>query len=410
LTWRCRDRQSPAMLGLLARVATVFAALVAGLPAQQERDGRAARGDELCARCKTTGRIANPALDEDALERERDCLFCSYRIDRDPAGRGLEFVPCKGCKSPSLEAKARSEFEARAKAADEWLAGRRKIDADLAARNKLIHVETKHFQLTFGLDKVVLENRTVLDPHAAAHLYAQRLEEHYAWILATIGYDDEQARNKVHQVYLMNDLRTLMKAAQLYAHLQTDRQARAVGDPSIIVTWRDKTNFKTDASFHQHVVHHVTHNVIGVYYLMAWMAENAGWLEEGLANLAEMERFQKSGNSCNVEGSEEDMSDADWQPVVRKLAAGGKTRPFADWMNKRSDLLNAEEHYLAFSYTDFLWKRKPEALPLLIKGLKERKEQRDLLRDLYGLSPLTIDEAWKTFVLETYRVKPLVGG
>ena len=69
-----------------------------------------------------------------------------------------------------------------------------------------------------------------------------------------------------------------------YAALATDRAARVVGDPSILVTWRDKSIFKSDSSFHQHVVHHVIHNLCGVFHLKFWLADDAGWLEPG--NLA----------------------------------------------------------------------------------------------------------------------------
>lgn len=363
--------------------------------------------DKLCSKCKSKGRIPNPALDEKAKAREEGCLHCSERIEKDPAGKGLPFIPCKGCQTVSLAKAAQAEFETLAKAETEWLAARRKIDAKLKPRIKLIHIETAHFQLTFGLDKVVLEDRTVLDAHAAAHLYAKRLEEFYAWFQKLLNTTDAEARNLKHQIYLLDDMKTLMVAATEFAQLPTDRAGRAVGDPSILTTWRDKQQFKSDGSFHQHVLHHVSHLLLGVFHLKVWLADDAGWLEEGLAHYVEMKLFTKSGNSCNIEGTGEHMVDADWEPLVRKMVAAGPTTSFAELMQKKAYLLTEPEHYLAWSYTDFLIARKPEALREMVKQVKEKKPQRDALREVYGLTTTGIDEQWRAYVLENYRTKPI---
>lgn len=369
-----------------------------------------ARGPaKLCGKCKSKGKLVNPFLDEKWLALEADCLHCSERVERDRAGVGLPEIPCRGCVSVEVAKPFLAEFEKQAAVETEWLKERRKIDAKLKPRKPFVHVETRHFQITWGIDKVVLPDKTTLDAHAAAHLYAKRMEEFYVWFQKLLNTNDQEARNTKHQLYLMGDERTLIQAALEYAAINTDRAGRAVGDPSILTTWWNRSTFKTDASFHQHVVHHVAHLLLGVFHLKVWLAEDTGWLEEGIAHLAEMELFDRSGNSCNTEGTEEDMADDDWQPVTRKLAATGKPAPFAQWMNKKAHMLGAEEHYLAWSYTDFLYRRKPEALREMVKKLKEKVPQRDLLRDLYQLTTTGIDEEWRAYVLENYRTKPLPG-
>lgn len=364
---------------------------------------------KLCSKCKSTGKLANPFLDEKWLALEEHCLQCSERLDRDRTGFGLPEIPCKGCVSVEVAKPFLEQFEKKAAAESEWLKERRKIDETLKPRKPFVHVETQHFQITWGIDKVTLPDKTTLDAHAAAHLYAKRMEEFYVWFQKLLNTNDQEARNTKHQLYLMGDERTLIQAAQHYAAINTDRAGRVVGDPSILTTWWNRSNFKTDASFHQHVVHHVTHLLLGVFHLKVWLAEDAGWIEEGIAHLAEMDLFDRAGNSCNTEGTEEDMSDDDWQPVVRKLVATGKPAPFAEWMNKKAHMLSAQEHYLAWSYTDFLYRRKPEALRELVKRLKEKAPQRDVLRELYQLTTTGIEEPWRAYVLETYRTKPLPG-
>ncbi len=363
---------------------------------------------KLCSRCKTTGRIANPFLDERWKKLEDGCLHCSERLDRDPSGHGFEWIPCKGCQAVELNKQAIAEFTKNSKVEIDWLADRRKIDQTLKPHTKFVHVETPHFQVIFGVTGIVLEDRTVLDQHAAAHLYARRLEDIYSWFQKLIATSDKEAKVLKHQIFLLDDERTDKEAAQQYASLATDRAARVVGDPSILVTWRNKANFKTDAAFHEHVAHHVIHNLCGVFHLKAWLADDAGWLEEGLAHVAEMELFNKAGNTCNVEGTGGDMSDSDWQPVVRKMVTVGGLESFAELMNKKAFMLTDPEHYLAWSYTDFLLKKKPNGLRLLLIALKEKKPQRDALKDVFGLSTAGIDEEWQKYVLANYRQKPLV--
>lgn len=387
---RMRPTQGIALAGLVA------AALQATGSAQ----------DKLCPKCHTTGRVSNEVKDAKLAQMEAPVIHCSHSISRDKAGRGLPFLPCAGCLAPALAAQAQVGFDKLAAEKDAWLAERRKIDAALRPREEFVHIETEHFLLVFGLPKVVLPDKVVLDAHAAAHLYAARLEEFYSWFQELLGYTDEEARVLKHQVFLMNDLRTLMKAATDYAQTPTDRAGRAVGDPSILVTWRDRSVFKSDPDFHRHVVHHVSHLLLGVFHLKVWLVDRAGWLEEGLAHVCEMRLFGLAGNSCNIEQSEEDMPDEDWEPLVKKMVLQKQTAPFALLKEKRADLLTAKEHLQVWAITDFLLKRDQKQLPELIRRLKQDVPLRDALRELYDLSIVSFDLTWSEWVEENYRLKP----
>lgn len=398
-------RKSTVLLSFVGMAVLLFSGWARASAAQENPRPPA----KLCSKCKSTGKLDNPLADEKWKKLEANCLHCSVRIARDKVGAGLATIPCAGCPSVEVAKPFADDFEKQAKVQRDWLEERTKIDRTLKPRQPFVHVETEHFQIVWGIDKVVLPDKTTYDAHAAAHLYANRMEEFYAWFQKLLNTNDKEARNTKHQLFLLGDERTLVQAGIEYASINTDRAGRVVGDPSILTTWWNRSTFKSDASFHQHVVHHVTHLLSGVFHLKVWLADDAGWLEEGLAHVAEMELFNRSGNSCNTEGSEEDMSDDDWQPVTRKLAAAGKTTPFAQLMNKKAHMLDAQDHYLAWSYTDFLYRRKPEALRELIKQLKEKKLQRDALREIYGLTTIGIDEEWRAFVLANYRTKPISG-
>ena len=363
--------------------------------------------DKLCPKCDTSGRIPNEIKPRELAELEAQTLRCSWHISRDKQGQGLPFLPCQKCLAPSKAAAVQKEFDALAAEVGVWMQGCAAIDKNLRPRNELIHIQTEHFDLIFGLEKVTLSKKLVLRAHEGAHLYADRLEEFYNWFQQLVGFTDEDARVLKHQVFLLGDLRTLMKAADDYAMAPTDRSSRAVGDPSVYVTWFDKGVFGSDVNFHRHVVHSVSHQLMGVFHSMIWLVERAGWLEEGLANACEMRKFGRSGNSCNIEQGEEDLADGDWEPLVKKAVLAGKTISFADLRNIRADMLSGRQHLFAWSFTDFLMARSPEKLPELIRRLKSDVDIRDCLRDLYDLTVLNFDEVWAEWVIETYRLKPL---
>jgi len=361
--------------------------------------------DKLCPKCKTTGRLENP-VDPKIAEMEAKVLRCSWLISKDKKGRGIPFVPCTRCLAPSKAAEVQAEFEPLAAEIDAWMEANGTIDKTLRPRKPLLHIETEHFRLVFGLPKVKLSKRRTLDMHTSAHLYADRLEELYAWFQKTLECDDELARVKKHQVFLLPDLRTLMTAALEYAQTPTDRSGRAVGDPSVFVTWRDKAVFSTDASFHQHVSHHMIHQFLGVYFLKIWLVEKAGWLEEGLANYAEMALFEKAGNSCNTEDSEEDMADENWESPTRKLVERRRTIAFAELQNKRADQLGRDDHLQSWSIVDWIMKTSPEKLPVLIRDLKQEVPLRTTFKKHFGHSIVGFDEVWQEWVKENYALVP----
>lgn len=371
--------------------------------------------EQYCNTCDNTGGVENKAWKRIEKEvaafglQDEPLLHVSFHIDQDKSGSSLEQLPCGRCKAPETTKAAQAELERRAAEKTAWLLDRRKIDKMARPRGPLAHVETEHFRLTCGLRKVTLRDKRVLNTEQAALMYARRLEDYYDWFLASLDYTDEDARVTKHDVFLMGDLRTLMAVGQEFCNLPTDRSARAVGDPSVMVTWPENGVFPRDEDFHRHVLYHVSHLLLGVYYMKVWLVEHAGWLEEGLAHKTEMDLFTMAGNTSNQEQSEPDRNDADWEPEVRELIVKGRLVPFAELIRKRADQLNGVEHKLAWSYTDFLYQRGgKEKLALMIQELKrsgDLEQVRVGLKTHYDLTVNTIEEEWRVWVMENYRVK-----
>ena len=372
--------------------------------------------EDFCSKCHNTGAIENPIavkqakeLTEYGLDTE-PLLHVSWYIEADKKGRSLPSLPCNRCKAPGVTAQARAELERLAAEKVAWLEQRKEVDELCRPRDKLAHVETEHFRLVFGLRKITLKSKKTLNTRKAALLYAKRLEDYYDWFQEYLGYTDEKARVTKHDVYLMGDLRTLMKVAAEYCNLPTDRAARAVGDPSILTTWPEPGVYNRDADFHRHVVYHVSHLLLGVYHLKEWLVEHAGWLEEGIAHMSEMELFRMAGNSSAQERIEEDRADDDWEPVVRSLVAKNKLVPFPELISRRADQLSQREHQLAWSYTDFLYKEYGmEKVLAMVRDMKEKRDRaqlRESLRTHFDLTVTGIEEKWIAWVRENYRAKP----
>lgn len=370
----------------------------------------------FCAKCRNTGLIENPLavkqrkeLAEYGLLDEPNLRVSAY-VDDDRKGASLPSLPCEGCRAPEQTAAAREQLKQQHAAMIAWREERAQIETLVKPRDELVFVDTEHFRLVFGLRKVTLASKKVLDTRRAALLYAQRLEQFHDWFQARLGYDDGKARVTRHDIYLMGDLRTLQTVAHRYCNLPTDRAARAVGDPSILTTWPETGVYNRDADFHRHVLYHVSHLLLGVYHLKVWLVEYAGWLEEGIAHVGEMELFTLAGNTSSQERPDDDRADADWEPLVRELIARNRTISFAELMRKRADQLSTIEHQLAWSYTDFLFKvHGHDVVRGLVEDLKEARDPnrlRDSLRDRCNLTVTGIDEVWQAWVLQNYRQKP----
>lgn len=396
--------------GLALVLASIVAVIPTGLPVAAPAAVAACPQDELCPTCHGSGRLDNAIQSPKAAELEGKVIYCSERIARDPKGKGSSFVPCGAkCQARTKSAEAQAEFAKYETAVDAWLANNASISKTLKPRTPFVFVRTEHFDLIYGLPKVTLETRETFDLHAGAHLYAERLETAYRWFCELLKIEDAQMRVLRHQVFLFDDLKSLVTAAPLYAELSTDRAGHKIGDPSVLVTWRDKNVFgKNDAAFHKHVVHHLTHMIQGVWTLKVWLAERAGWLDEGLAHVAEMRLFQAAGNSCNTESEELDYPDENWEPIVLRKVLANDTIAFANVMTKKSHELSHDEHMAAWSFTDFLLHREdgPAVIQQLMKGVKEKREMREVFREATGFTTVNFDDAWKAWVKDNYSLKP----
>jgi hypothetical protein len=361
-------------------------------------------GDELCGDCKTTGRIANPWYSAHAAA-ERGSLRCSSCLLGDKAGRNSNFLPCPRCKRPDLKAKAGRELDEWKRAQEEWLARRAELERQLGVT--LQWVESVHFLIGFEPTHWRTREKRELDGHAAAHLFARRLEGMYADFEKLFAIDDGRMRNKLHQVLVFERQKTLTKAAEQLLHMTTGFAAKRAGDPSILVTWNNRKDMPGDLDFDRHLTHHVTHLIASVFHRKEWLYVR-GFLDEGLAHCFEMRYFGAADNSCNQEEEEEDFGNQNWPKEVLAAVTAGKNSPLAELCARRTDELHGLEHAFAWSFTDWLVATDPAEVVALMIALKEKTGLREALRKSFRKSIFELENDWKASVLATYpaRARP----
>lgn len=392
------------IITLLPLMALMTALLALKAPAQDKASKR------RCSKCDTTGRIANPYVTEHMAEIEKKVKFCSYVFEQDKKGRGLPWIPCERCRNPDLEKAARKQFDEEVKALENWMDERKQATAFLKTRNRLYHLETEHFIIAWNITKIVTADRKTYKCHDAMHLYAERMEEFYSDFLDTLGITEEEMRNKKHFLYLFEEQKSCRAAAKELTGLDCWNAAKLPGNPSILISWKDKVNLKDDDDFHRHLIHHLSHLLNVAYYHMEWMAMEAGWADEGLGHFFEMKYFQKADNTCDEEGEEEEFFASDWEVDVRKALEAGIAISMADLSIKSTTALHGDDHKFAWSFVDFLMKKDPLKFKLFMKGIKAKKKAREALRDSYGLNFISFQNEWEAYVLGNYRKKPLKAG
>lgn len=381
-----------------------------GIVALDQAQAQSRKRSSPCRKCENTGKVPNPFLTEELAALEKEVLYCSYCIKQDKKGHGLAWLPCTRCRNVEAQKEAELAFDALVAERIRWMKERREVDDFLQSRSELIHLETEHFIIAWSIPKFKTEDKKLYKAHVGAHLYARRLEAFYADFKEFLMIEEEEMRNHKHFIYLFEDQKTSLKAAQKYTGLKCLYAARQTGNPSVLVTWWDKTMMPDDSDFHRHLVHHTSHLFNVAFYLMEWMAKDAGWADEGLGHFFEIRHFHFATNTCDEEGDDEVLSKEDWQVDVRKAVEGGTAASFAELCGKSTTSLFHEEHKFAWSFVDFLLDRNRAKFKEFMRAIKEKKPSRDALKESYGLNPMSFQELWEKYVLEKYRKEPLKFG
>jgi hypothetical protein len=183
-----------------------------------------------------------------------------------------------------------------------------------------------------------------------------------------------------------------------------------MGDKMVFCMWKAPHVLTDDDDVHRYLAHNVTHLLVNHTAPATFIYNKGhGWLDAGLAHWFEM----RVGGLCTTFCYEEIALDPGvgfnrglWKSAVRKLVDEGKAGPFAEFYQLNTDQLSLPAHALSFAYVDFLITVHGGArLRDLLRALKQKTPTRDALQKIYGLSTLSIDEEFRSFVKKTYPLR-----
>jgi hypothetical protein len=317
------------------------------------------------------------------------------------------------------------------------------LDPDTKAK---IRDELTRLKERSGLSRINPKTR-VLDRWLRAHLFAQRLEEHYAEMLTWFGMTEEDfpadaearakmtgryagegpylgqkdkylfllfERNTTYQDYLQAFIGRRTAGGQQWNFKDVDSllYACAADNPE------EDGRLKDDSALHGHVIHALTHNLINGflhynYDLPVWMREGpAHWFERRIS--PRFNSFTRSEGAAMLQNRQ-----WRWEIETRKLLGNEKFAPFTELMTWRDfGQMDFPDHVMAWSRWDYLMSLGKEKFGVLMQKAKSLVDPttgvmrgdvvegcREALREAYQLSPLTLDERWKEWVLESYPTR-----
>ncbi|MFG0315732.1 MAG: hypothetical protein ACF8XB_00560 [Planctomycetota bacterium JB042] len=368
-------------------------------------------GEPLCGDCQTTGKVAH-AHSSAALEQEEGVIFCSAFMRSDPEALGMDWIVCPKCRTPSVQEAARAEFDREFGRRKKWLEDR-EANVDAHAGHEVEHIRTKHFLIAFDLPKTKV-GRRVLRTHDAIHLYAQRLEELHAQMLMIHGITERNTAGLVHEIYIFEKDLTTRRVGNhvLSAGMGNGFRKSQYGRTSQHITSRNKKDFRKDEDFHQALVHSVSHlitNEIGIQ--KTWLLKRYGWVHVGMAHWFEIRNFGPPNTWCHQEqGNFVHWKGDSWEANVKKALAAGDEVKFQAIVGRASETLDSKDHQFAWSFVDYLMWLDPHKMVKFLTLLKgPQLEDRDALKQAYGITVGQFVDGWTEFVKTHYSSRPSKG-
>lgn len=293
-----------------------------------------------------------------------------------------------------------------------------------------------------GLPRVN-EKRRKLDPWLRLHLLAMRAEDLYAelqdWLAVTdadFPADPEkvvsnQGRYMGFGPYLGMKGKYLLLLTE-NGGTYTDYLKRYIGrDSNLGQRWHfkevgslfygvaadsDGARLDHDTALHCNLAFNIAHNLIDGFRHYSY--DLPVWIKEGLAHWFERRVDPRWNSFDQNEGSLADMKPVwRWEPKVRQLVAADKGTPLAEASTWRDyGQIGFEDHMLLWSRWDYLLSLDKARFADFMMQVKGRVDPvtwrpdpsdligaaRDALLKTYSLTPLTLDEKWKEWVLKTY--------
>jgi hypothetical protein len=181
---------------------------------------------------------------------------------------------------------------------------------------------------------------------------------------------------------------------------------KLLGATQVFTMVYTKNLHQTDEDLHRNIVHNVTHLFLANLEPANWIGNRkCGWVDEGLSHYFEFLHSKKCTTYCHEEVATDGSSfkGGKFRPAVRKMVDSGNHPTFSAVSQKNTDQLTGPEHALAFSYVDFaITVHGGKKFREFVRGLKDKRPMREVMQEVYALTPLTFETAWKEYVIKNY--------
>ncbi len=180
---------------------------------------------------------------------------------------------------------------------------------------------------------------------------------------------------------------------------------------------------REDSALHGNLVFNLTHNFLDG--LNHYNYDTPVWFHEGFAHWREREINPNYNTFDSGEGAVADMtSKSNWRAEVLALVSGGDAPRMAELVALKSYAeLKLPHHYATWSIVDFMIQTRPEAFGGFVWALKSNLDSRGVptgenlpehvrtkFKELFGMGYTEFDEAWRTWVRQTYKAAPPKSG
>jgi hypothetical protein len=303
-------------------------------------------------------------------------------------------------------------------------------DSAVDARDRE-RVEAELARLRTALPDVPSKPRK-LDPWLRLHLQAMKGEEFYARFQALLQVKDTDfpAERRLDRPYMgAGPYLGEKDKFEVVLHVSRENHRRftesfsgvAVNDSFrwhfpglhklLVSVPVEDADLKDDRGLWPHVAHNLSHAFLCAYKHFSY--DPPVWLDEGLAQALEKEFDPQSRTTEGEEGSLRDTkAPADFAAAATKLVATDKAPRLSVLMNAKDySELGTDGAVAVWSITRFLLDAHGEKYARFLAGVKGQLDangmpsgedlpnlQRALLRELWGWSPLELDDAWRSWV------------
>lgn len=316
-----------------------------------------------------------------------------------PCCHGFRKVPCKICGHLRSQAEWNAEMEDR----NAWVQEMNTLDKNL--RIDLEHIQTEHFRLHYGIEKLKVGDQ-VLDRNQGAHLYAQRLEAMLADFITWFGEPLKYPRTGWWEVFVMKNPMDSQKARATINSGNAMATMYGVDTSRYIIGFKDEA-VGTDEELHANLYHHVSQIILQMGDIPA-KRKFPGWISEGFAHFIEKQRFKLIRNWCVgevVSATDPWRKATEYETKVYGMVSKSKEPQFATFADRDSNELSGPLHGLSFAFVDFLLKEHKDKAGDLMRTIVSGSNTAEAFQKVMGWSLAKVHEEWRKFVEKNYAPK-----